>query len=380
MLNGHGHGGSRKDLVVNGRGQPSSSDGDTSSFYGDYEQRLASELSELLVAGTGTNRARPAAASGEGPSLQIEAGGMNRYSALSSTSLPRPSALQQAAPGAPRTVQPAVAAENDYAVADDDDYPPLPYSWLHEPRTPQPSWLKRQMRAGLLGLGAGLVVVLPAIAVISGRFDSWLPAERRPGTDRPAQIAAERPAAQRLSMATTQTPAPPPAANSEPVAVRTAIVSAPFVPQAMAAPVVNEPIPVHARSVITVEPFPPAVAPARSPQTSVTTRSVAVAEVNPPAAEIVAPRPVDEAANQLELGLTMVKKGDVSAARVPLTKAANAGNAEAMLALGETFDPNMLAAWAARNVKPDVSSAKLYYSRALTAGLTRAKTRLDALN
>ena len=77
----------------------------------------------------------------------------------------------------------------------------------------------------------------------------------------------------------------------------------------------------------------------------------------------------------------MMKEGDIATARIPLTKAANMGSAEAMFVLGETYDPNMLAALGApRDIKSDASTARLFYGRAAAAGLTKAKLRLEALN
>ncbi len=48
-------------------------------------------------------------------------------------------------------------------------------------------------------------------------------------------------------------------------------------------------------------------------------------------------------------------------------------------ALGETYDPNMLAAWGTRGITPDVSKAKALYGEALDLGNARARRRLDEL-
>jgi hypothetical protein len=78
-------------------------------------------------------------------------------------------------------------------------------------------------------------------------------------------------------------------------------------------------------------------------------------------------------------GLQSIEAGDIGAARELLGRAAVGGDSEALLALAETFDPNMLAAWGARGTRPDVGMARSLYAQALAAGYARARLRLDAL-
>jgi hypothetical protein len=75
----------------------------------------------------------------------------------------------------------------------------------------------------------------------------------------------------------------------------------------------------------------------------------------------------------------MIDRGDISAARNLLKPAAAAGEAAAVMALAETFDPNMLAAWGARGQTADTAAAKMLYAEALLAGVIKARQRLEAL-
>jgi TPR repeat protein len=62
-----------------------------------------------------------------------------------------------------------------------------------------------------------------------------------------------------------------------------------------------------------------------------------------------------------------------------LERAADSDDADALLALAETYDPQMLAQWEVIGVKPDIELAKSLYNRAATRGAERAKERLLAI-
>lgn len=375
MLNGRNHPAAGKSLMVNGKAGPARAEADTSDLYGEYEQKLAVELAELLRNGSGATPAgavaalaqmpRAAAAGLNAAATRQVAGRENAYSPSAAT------ALEQAAPGRPRAVVPAGRPRNDFAAGDDND--PLPFSWRHESRPSKPSWVSRQLKAGLLGLSAGLVIVLPAVAVFSGKLDPWLPRQQTASLEVPVQKALVQPAEPRLFDVARVRPEPIPSSPAVVVAPATLPAAKP-----VAAPVAE---PVAAAAVVAVAPPVVPSAPPTDPAI-MSARSVGTTEAFPPAAApvVVAPPVPPDAAELLAQGLKLVKAGDVAGARTPLAKAANTGNAEAMMALAETFDPNMLAAWGARDVKSDASTARLFYARAHAAGLTRAKGRLDALN
>ena len=88
--------------------------------------------------------------------------------------------------------------------------------------------------------------------------------------------------------------------------------------------------------------------------------------------------PSDEARRFRAQGLVALAYGDVAAARAFLERAADAGDARALLALGDAYDPATLARLGALGVKGDASRARDYYQKASEAGLAAARQRLAA--
>jgi hypothetical protein len=74
-----------------------------------------------------------------------------------------------------------------------------------------------------------------------------------------------------------------------------------------------------------------------------------------------------------------IESGDVAGAREILLKEANGSEGPVFFALAETYDPNMLSAWGARAVAPDVKIARELYRKALSLGVASAHGRLEAL-
>ena len=72
----------------------------------------------------------------------------------------------------------------------------------------------------------------------------------------------------------------------------------------------------------------------------------------------------------------LLSQGDIGAARGVLEHAAERGNAEALFALAETFDPVVLSAWGTRGTQGDAPRAQELYARALAGGVQEAKSRL----
>ena len=79
-------------------------------------------------------------------------------------------------------------------------------------------------------------------------------------------------------------------------------------------------------------------------------------------------------------GRELIAKGDIEAARRLLQQGAVEGNPQHLMALAETFDPNMLAAWSARGATADVLRARALYQSALLQGESKARQRLEALD
>ena len=89
--------------------------------------------------------------------------------------------------------------------------------------------------------------------------------------------------------------------------------------------------------------------------------------------------PIDEARRLCAEGLAAFAKGDIATARAFFVSAAAAGDARALVALGDTFDPATLGRLGVLGLKGDEAKARDYYARALAAGATGAKARMAAL-
>jgi len=89
---------------------------------------------------------------------------------------------------------------------------------------------------------------------------------------------------------------------------------------------------------------------------------------------------VGEAARRLcAQGLVALAAGDIAGARLYLERAAEGGDARALLVLGETYDPATLARMGVLGVKGEAIKARDYYARALAAGMGAARERIAAL-
>ena len=123
---------------------------------------------------------------------------------------------------------------------------------------------------------------------------------------------------------------------------------------------------------VAIEPPPPA-------QTIVPVPASPAPEQSAPAPQAM--REMDPASIKLLLqqGEQLLASGDVIAARTVFQRAAEAGNAAAALALGSTFDPEVLIKMGARGVSGDLVKARIWYERAKAYGSAEAPRRLEAL-
>jgi hypothetical protein len=87
----------------------------------------------------------------------------------------------------------------------------------------------------------------------------------------------------------------------------------------------------------------------------------------------------DEIAMLVKRGKEHLINGDISSARLLLRRAAEAGNAEAALALGSTFDPTVIARLGAIGVATDPAKAREWYQRAAQLGSSVAAQQLANL-
>jgi hypothetical protein len=129
-----------------------------------------------------------------------------------------------------------------------------------------------------------------------------------------------------------------------------------------------------ARPSVAVTP-PAPVAPAPAPAAAAPQAPVAEPAASVPAPEISP----EDLARLLKRGQQLAASGDMAAARLTLRPAAEAGNAQAALALGATYDPVVLRSLGILGVTPDVAMARGWYEKAKEYGSAEAPRRLDML-
>jgi hypothetical protein len=79
----------------------------------------------------------------------------------------------------------------------------------------------------------------------------------------------------------------------------------------------------------------------------------------------------------MKQGEQFIAAGDVVTARTVFQRAAEAGNANAAIALGATYDPNVLARLGVVGVSADLEKAQSWYQKAENLGSSEARGRLD---
>jgi hypothetical protein len=102
-----------------------------------------------------------------------------------------------------------------------------------------------------------------------------------------------------------------------------------------------------------------------------------------PAPGVAAPRVpgprAPEIAALVERGSAMFDAGDVAAARLFFRRAANAGDAQAALLMGYTYDPDVLANRFVRGIEADPQEARKWYERARELGSPEGPRRIEQL-
>ncbi|HEX2134762.1 MAG TPA: hypothetical protein VHG30_02495 [Microvirga sp.] len=117
---------------------------------------------------------------------------------------------------------------------------------------------------------------------------------------------------------------------------------------------------------------PSALAPPPLPDIKPTTEKATPASAPPAVSR-------DEARRLMARASELIALADVSGARLLLGRAASSGDARAIFALAETFDPNMLSAWGVRGIKGDRERASALYAEAHANGVSEAQARLTGL-
>jgi TPR repeat protein len=92
-----------------------------------------------------------------------------------------------------------------------------------------------------------------------------------------------------------------------------------------------------------------------------------------------APKDIDRAQRLVELGDRRIAQGNIAIAREYYKRAADLGFAIAAMKMAETQDPNELARWNVRGIKPDPAEAKRWYRRAMELKASGAEARLRRL-
>jgi hypothetical protein len=102
------------------------------------------------------------------------------------------------------------------------------------------------------------------------------------------------------------------------------------------------------------------------------------AAVTAPAVTTVEPDS-DEVAALLQRARKLAEARDIPAARLVLRRAAEAHSAQAALALGGMYDPNVLRTLGVQGVEPDIAEARSWYEKAKEYGSAEAVQRLQML-
>lgn len=87
----------------------------------------------------------------------------------------------------------------------------------------------------------------------------------------------------------------------------------------------------------------------------------------------------DEDRLMLERGDLLFRQGDVAAARLIYNRMAKQGMAPAALAMGQTYDPEVLKPLNVAGLRPDAAKARVWYKLAADLGNQQAKNRLLTL-
>ena len=228
-----------------------------------------------------------------------------------------------------------------------DDEPVLPSTW------PQPSpfaHVRQQMGSAVVGLIAGLIIVVPVVLWLSGSL----------GPQNSAPTAAHTPAPAIHNNSS---------ADANAADMKTVTVQARSVDQEPTAEKPSDSAPQWVTG--TAEPSR-----AQSFEAKLTP---------PPVVPVIpAERPMDPDKARIDELLARasqrIESGDVIGAREMLAGADDRTQGTISFALAETYDPNMLAAWGIRDALADAAKARELYQLAFGLGVARAQDRLDALH
>jgi len=99
----------------------------------------------------------------------------------------------------------------------------------------------------------------------------------------------------------------------------------------------------------------------------------------PPASKATRALDPEEIKLLMKQGEQLIAAGDVVTARIVFQRAAEAGDADAAVVLGGTYDPIVLAKLGVVGLAADVERARTWYQKAESLGSAEAKRRLAIL-
>ncbi len=98
-----------------------------------------------------------------------------------------------------------------------------------------------------------------------------------------------------------------------------------------------------------------------------------------PPSPALRPLESEELALLLRRGHELLEQGDIAGARLMLRRAADAGNVQAALSLGATYDPVFLEERGVLGLTPNIEKARAWYQRATALGSEEASRRMARL-
>ena len=258
---------------------------------------------------------------------------------------------------------------------------------MFSPETERQKKRSNQSAKMLLRFGAVVGVAGAALALFIGYVATQSDPDAR--TVNQERFAGVNNAVAAIQAALTPSPAPAAApskpavieAGSSPVAARAkpeqSKVPEAAKPAAMASDRGAAPMPPPVDTNLMPEPQTPAATeqPAAPQIAAVQTAEPPAPPPEPPAPQLSA----GELTTLMARGRRFIASGDFTSARPVYRRAAEAGYAEAALALGETYDPITLRERGVIGMSPDISQARQWYERARDLGSLEAPTRLGRL-
>ena len=118
---------------------------------------------------------------------------------------------------------------------------------------------------------------------------------------------------------------------------------------------------------------------APAPSQAIVPQAVKSERIVMPAAPSVRALDREEIAVLYDRSQALIEQGDIASARLMLTRAAEAGDARSALALGTTYDPDMLRKLGVLGLAPDPAQAQAWYNKAVELGSPDAALRLERL-